>query len=57
VAAQVRHEPLLVHAFLRARHMSPAAAASFAAIVEAARSLAWSGRLPAGAHRTEERQT
>ena len=36
VAAHVRHEPLLVHAFLRARHMSPAAAASFAAIVEAA---------------------
>jgi hypothetical protein len=36
--------------------MSPAAAASFAAIVEAARSLAWSGQLPAGAHRAEERQ-
>ncbi|MFW6077207.1 MAG: alpha/beta hydrolase, partial [Hyphomicrobiales bacterium] len=35
VAAQVRHEPLLMHAFLRARHMSPAAAASFAAIAEA----------------------
>ncbi len=48
VAAEVRHEPLLVHAFLRARHMSPAAAASFAAIVEAARSLACHGRLPAG---------
>ncbi|HUF45374.1 MAG TPA: alpha/beta hydrolase [Aestuariivirgaceae bacterium] len=56
VAAQVRHEPLLVHAFLRARHMSKAAAASFAAIVEAARSLAWSGRLPAGAQPAEERQ-
>jgi acetyl esterase len=54
VAAQVRHEPLLVHAFLRARHMSPAAAASFAAIVEAARSLAWSGRLPADAPPAEE---
>jgi acetyl esterase len=46
VAAQVRHEPLLVHAYLRARHMSPAAAASFAAITEAARSLGHSGRLP-----------
>jgi acetyl esterase len=46
VAAHVRHEPLLVHAFLRARHMSPAAAASFAAIAEAARSLAGSGTLP-----------
>jgi acetyl esterase len=46
VAAQVRHEPLLVHAYLRARHMSPAAAASFAAITEAARSLAHAGRLP-----------
>jgi acetyl esterase len=47
VPAEVRHEPLLVHAFLRARHMSPAAAASFAAVIEAARSLARSGRLPA----------
>lgn len=47
VAAHVRHEPLLVHAFLRARHMSPAAAASFAAITKAARSLGRSGRLPA----------
>ena len=46
VGVQVRHEPLLVHAFLRARHMSPAAAASFAAITEAARSLGHSGRLP-----------
>jgi acetyl esterase len=49
VAAHIRHEPLLVHAFLRARHMSPAAAASFAAIAEAARSLARSGRLPIAA--------
>jgi acetyl esterase len=47
VAAEVRHEPLLMHAFLRARHMSPAAAASFAAITQAARSLARTGRLPA----------
>jgi acetyl esterase len=46
VAAHVRHEPLLVHAFLRARHMSPAAAASFAAIAEAVRSLGHTGRLP-----------
>jgi acetyl esterase len=47
VTAEVRHEPLLMHAFLRARHMSPAAAASFTAITEAARSLACSGKLPA----------
>jgi len=47
VPAHVRLEPLLVHAFLRARHMSPAAAASFTAITEAARSLGRSGRLPA----------
>jgi len=46
VAAQVRHEPLLVHAYLRARHMSPAAAASFAAITGAVRILGHSGRLP-----------
>jgi acetyl esterase len=46
VAAHVRHEPLLMHAFLRARHMSPAAAASFAATAEAVRSLGHSGRLP-----------
>jgi acetyl esterase len=46
VGAQVRHEPLLVHAFLRARHMSPAAAASFSAIARAVRSLARDGRLP-----------
>jgi acetyl esterase len=46
VAAHVRHEPLLVHAFLRARHMSTPAAESFAAIAEAARSLACDGQLP-----------
>ncbi len=46
VAAVVRNEPLLVHAFLRARHMSEPARASFAAIVEAVRSLAYDGRLP-----------
>ncbi len=46
VVAQVRHESLLVHAFLRARHMSPAAAASFAAIVEAVKSLAETESLP-----------
>jgi acetyl esterase len=34
VAAQVRHEPELVHACLRARHMSPAAKAMFAAIAQ-----------------------
>lgn len=37
VAAEVRDEPLLVHAFLRARHMSAPAAESFAAIVAAIR--------------------
>lgn len=47
VQALVRDEPLLVHAFLRARHMSEPARASFAAIVEAVRALAYEGRLPA----------
>ena len=47
VPAEVRDEPQLVHAFLRARHMSEPARASFAAIVEAVRSLAYDGRLPA----------
>ena len=46
VPACVRHEPLLVHAFLRARQMSRPAADSFAAIVEAIRSLAHRGVLP-----------
>lgn len=46
VGATVRHEPLLVHGFLRARSMSPASAAGFDAIVEAVRSLAYEGRLP-----------
>jgi len=46
VPAVVRHEPLLVHAFLRARNMSKPAAESFAAIVEAVRLLAHDGRLP-----------
>jgi acetyl esterase len=35
VAAEVRDEPLLIHAFLRARHMSEPAAKSFAAIIAA----------------------
>ncbi len=47
VPAQVRDEPYLVHAFLRARYMSEPARASFAAIIEAVRSLAYDGRLPA----------
>ncbi|MGQ0484073.1 MAG: alpha/beta hydrolase [Hyphomicrobiales bacterium] len=47
VQAFVRHEPLLVHAFLRARHMSEPARAAFNAIVEAAGSLARRGVLPA----------
>jgi acetyl esterase len=52
VPALVRHEPLLVHAYLRARHMSEAAAASFAAITAAARALGHAGRLPSGARGT-----
>ncbi len=43
--AKVRHEPLLVHAFLRARHMSGPAGASFAAILDQARALAFTGQL------------
>jgi acetyl esterase len=35
VAAEVRDEPLLIHAFLRARNMSEPAAKSFAAIIAA----------------------
>ncbi len=42
VAVEVRHEPLLVHAFLRARHMSEPARQSFSAIVEAAHQFAYS---------------
>lgn len=37
IAAEVRDEPLLVHAFLRARHMSVPAGESFKAIVAALR--------------------
>ncbi len=40
VPATVRPEPLLVHAFLRARHMSEPARTSFSAIVEATRQFA-----------------
>jgi acetyl esterase len=46
VPAHVRHEPLLVHACLRARHMSEPAKQSFSAIVNAARQLAHHGNLP-----------
>jgi acetyl esterase len=46
VAVQLREEPLLVHAFLRARHMSDPAGKSFDAIVTAIESLAHNGRLP-----------
>jgi acetyl esterase len=46
VPVHVRHEPLLVHAFLRARHMSQPAAASFSAIVDAAHHLGHHGQLP-----------
>lgn len=37
VRAEVRHEPELIHACLRARHLSPAAGAMFAAISDAVR--------------------
>jgi acetyl esterase len=47
IPARFRSEPLLVHAFLRARHMSAPARDAFTAIVEATRSLANSGTLPA----------
>ncbi|MEP6828179.1 MAG: alpha/beta hydrolase fold domain-containing protein, partial [Aestuariivirga sp.] len=40
VAAQVRDEPDLVHAYLRARYMSKAAAESFKAIVAAVKAFA-----------------
>ena len=46
VPALVRDEPLLVHAFLRARNMSAPARASFDAITAACASLAHFGRLP-----------
>ncbi len=46
VPVHVRHEPLLVHAFLRARHMSEPAAASFSAIVNAIQHLGHHGQLP-----------
>ena len=46
VPVQVRPEPLLVHAFLRARHMSEPARESFSAIVNAAHHLAHNGILP-----------
>lgn len=38
--AELRKEPLLVHAFLRARHMSQPAAASFQAIIESIKGFA-----------------
>jgi acetyl esterase len=46
VAALVRDEPLLVHAFLRARYMSEPARQSFRAIVEAVFALVYRGALP-----------
>ena len=46
VPALVRSEPLLVHAYLRARHMSDPARDSFRAIVDAVFSLAYHGELP-----------
>lgn len=46
VTAVVRHEPLLVHSFLRARHMSQPAQRAFEAIIEAVRRLSLNGDLP-----------
>lgn len=46
VPALVRSEPQLVHAFLRARHMSDPARDSFRAIVDAVFALAYHGELP-----------
>lgn len=46
VPAQVRDEPLLVHAFLRARHMSAPARASFECITAACAALGHRGKLP-----------
>lgn len=46
VAAFVRDEPLLVHAFIRARHMSEPARHAFRAVVEAVFALAYQGNLP-----------
>ena len=46
VAALVREEPQLVHAFLRARNMSVPARASFDAITAACAALAHRGQLP-----------
>jgi acetyl esterase len=46
IPVHVRHEPFLVHAFLRARHMSEPARKSFSAIVNAAHQLAHHGNLP-----------
>ncbi|MBW6424457.1 alpha/beta hydrolase [Rhizobium sp. XQZ8] len=44
VEAVFRSEPQMVHAWLRARHMSPGAADGFKALCEAVRRLATSGR-------------
>ena len=46
VTALMRDEPLLVHAFLRARNMSEPARHAFRAIVEAVSALAYHGVLP-----------
>jgi acetyl esterase len=46
VPALVRDEPVLVHAFIRARNMSVPARASFDAIIKACAALAHHGRLP-----------
>jgi acetyl esterase len=46
VPVLLRHEPALDHSYMRARHHSEPAAAGFAAIVRAARSLGHDGVLP-----------
>jgi acetyl esterase len=45
VEVGLRSEPALTHSYMRARHVSQAAQAGFAAIVQAMRNLAYNGRL------------
>ena len=47
IATALRREPALAHSYMRARHVSKPAMAGFEAIVEAIRTLAHEGRLPA----------
>jgi len=47
IATALRREPALAHSYMRARHVSKPAMAGFDAIVEAIRTLAHEGKLPA----------